>query len=190
MNMKITEGLTVTERRNQKGENHYSRYLPSFFIDDDCFSSAIKRLGGDTYNVCVGKVGEVTIFNGYTWFSVSNVNSYDDCDMWAERVEMEIYEGIGTISPIHIHHPVPGLHSWGIEFNRDRLFWDRIATDFVKEARKLLDSGWFYQSGSDHPDSGYQFFEFLGDPAREEPEYFVRGHAIEIAKAIGTSVFL
>lgn len=83
MNMEITEGLTVTERRNQKGENHYSRYLPSFFIDDDCFSSAIKRLGGDTYNVCVGKVGEVTIFNGYTWFSVSNVNSYDDCDMWA-----------------------------------------------------------------------------------------------------------
>ena len=55
MNMKITEGLTVTERRNQKGENHYSRYLPSFFIDDDCFSSAIKRLGGYTYNVCVGK---------------------------------------------------------------------------------------------------------------------------------------
>ncbi len=46
MNMEITEGLTVTERRNQKGENHYSRYLPSFFIDDDCFSSAIKRLGG------------------------------------------------------------------------------------------------------------------------------------------------
>ena len=110
--------------------------------------------------------------------------------MWAERLEMEIYKGIETISPIHIHHPVPGLHSWGIEFNRDRLFWDRIATDFVKEARKLLDSGWFYQSGSDHPDSGYQFFEFLGDPAGEEPEYFVRGHAIEIAKAIGTIVFL
>lgn len=190
MKKKITEGLTVEERRIQEGENHYSKYLPDFFIDDDRFDSAIKQLGGYTYNICVGKIGEITIFNGYTWLSVSGVNSYDDADMWAERFEMEIYEGIGLISPIHIHHPVPGLHSWGIEFNRDRLFWERPATEFIKEARKLLDSGWFYQSGSNHPDSGYQFFEFLGDPAGEEPEYFVRGHAIEIAKAIGTIVFL
>lgn len=190
MNKKITEDLTVEERRILKKENLYSRYSTAFFIDDDRFESAIKRLGGDTCNICVGKIGEATFFNGYTWFSVSGVSSYDDDDMWAERLAMEIYEGIGTISPIHIHHPVPGLHSWGIEFNRDRLFWDRPATEFVKEARKLLDSGWFYQSGSDHSDSGYQFFEFFGDPAGEEPEYFVRGHAIKIAKAIGTIVFL
>lgn len=55
--------------------------------------------------------------NTGTWLSVSGVNSYDDADMWAERFEMEIYAGIGLISPIHIHHPVPGFHSWGIEFS-------------------------------------------------------------------------
>lgn len=168
-------------------------YIPNFFIDNKPFKAAIEKLGGYVYNVSVGRVGSVTIFNGLTWLSVYDVETYEDCDMWAEKVEKAIYETIGTISPIHIHHP-DGFHTWGIEFNRDKPFWENSADQFVAEARKLLQPGfgWFYQSGSNQSNTGYQFFEYMGSAEKslDCDEYIVRGAAIEIAKEIGTIVML
>ncbi|MDE7242371.1 MAG: hypothetical protein K2O18_00050 [Oscillospiraceae bacterium] len=196
MNKQITEDLTLVEQRIQFGSDHYSRYITKYFIDNDLFSAAVKRLGGYTYNICVGKIGTVTIFNGLTWLSVHGADSYEDCDMWAERFEQALFEGVGTISPVCVHHPVPGLHSWGIEFNRDRIFWNNPDGVFVREAKKFLEDGWFYQSGSDHPDQGYQFFEFMELPSKtserlfhEEPEYIARAAAVKIAKNIGSIAF-
>ena len=83
----ITDNLTLVERRTNNLEGHYSRYLSSSFIDDKHFDDIIKELGGYTYNTCVGKVGNITIFNGFTWISVSDVNSYEECDKWARTVD-------------------------------------------------------------------------------------------------------
>lgn len=193
MNKNISDGLSVAERCIWRNESFYTKYTPTFFIDNEHFAAAMKRLGGYVYNTSVGKVGTVIIFNGYTWLSVHDVPSYEDCDMWAKKVEMEIYKAVGAISPIHIHHPIPGLYSWGIEFNRDKPFWDNPADQFVVEARKLLGSSWFYRSGSDHPDRGYQFFEFMGTAEKssfDNDEYIVRGQAIQIAKKIGSIVMV
>lgn len=195
MKEKITKGLMAVERRHVQidGQSCYTKYKPDFYIDNKLFRAVIEKLGGYVYNVSVGKVENATIFNGMTWLAVHDVETYEDCDVWAERVEKAIYESIGTISPIHIHHP-DSLHTWGIEFNRDKPFWDNSSERFVSEARKLLNpgTGWFYQSGSNQPDTGYQFFEYMGaaEDRLDRDEYIVRGAAIEIAKEIGTIVML
>ena len=166
MNEHITEDLVI-EDRQIVDKKHYTRYKTDYFIEPEMFSTAIRNLGGCTDERMVGIIEDeaVEFFNGYTWFSVRTVGPYEDCDMWAD--------------------------TWGIEFNRNRPFWENSAEKFVEEAHKSLGNGWFYQSGSDHPDKGYQFFEFLGAPAdssgfQEEPEYVARCCAVKIARALGT----
>lgn len=88
----ITNNLTLVERRTNTLEGHYSRYLSANFIDDKNFDDVIKELGGYTYNVLVGKVGDVTIFNGFTWISVHDVSSYEECDKWAKVVDKMLFE--------------------------------------------------------------------------------------------------
>ena len=192
MNEHITEDLVI-EDRQIVDKKHYTRYKTDYCSEPEMFSTAIRNLGGCTDERMVGIIEDeaVEFFNGYTWFSVRTVGPYEDCDMWAERFELALFELIGNVSPVNVHYPVPGFHTWGIEFNRNRPFWENSAEKFVEEAHKSLGNGWFYQSGSDHPDKGYQFFEFLGAPAdssgfQEEPEYVARCCAVKIARALGT----
>lgn len=194
MDKHITEDLVVVERQLTRDRKAYwSRYKTNYFIEPEMFRSAIKNLGGSPDDRMIGTIEDETveIFSGYTWISVRAVGSYEDCDMWAERFEQALFGLVGNISPVNVHYPVPGLHNWGIEFNRNRPFWENSAEKSVEEAHKSLGNGWFYQSGSDHPDKGYQFFEFLGAPAdssgfQEEPEYVARCCAVKIARALGT----
>lgn len=191
MKRSITENLTLIER---SVHGKYSKYIPSYFISTNLFEAAIKRLGGYIYNMSVGKIGEVTIFNGFTWISVSGVDSYDEADAWAKKLEETIFDGI-TISPVYVHHP-DGHHAWGVEFNRERPYWESSAETFVAEARKLLigNDKWFYQCGSDSPDKGYQFFELLGVSSKycfaESEEMSARAASIQIANELGTLAFL
>lgn len=92
MNQRLTDHLTVIEKRSNQIEKFYSRYVLDYFVDTDTFNAIIKDFGGYTYNMCVGKIGEITIFNGHTWFSVSKVNSYEDGDMWAKRFEEAFFK--------------------------------------------------------------------------------------------------
>lgn len=92
MKQPITNYLTLIERRNNPIEKFYSRYVLRYFIDTDVFTAVIKKLGGYTYNLSVGKIGNVTIFSGYTWLSVSEVDSYEDVDMWAKKFEEAFFE--------------------------------------------------------------------------------------------------
>ena len=92
MKQPITNYLTLIERRNNPIEKFYSRYVLRYFIDTDVFTAVIKKLGGYTYNLSVGKIGNVTIFSGYTWLSVSEVDSYEDGDMWAKKFEEAFFE--------------------------------------------------------------------------------------------------
>lgn len=194
MHTHITKDLIVVDRQATRDlEAYWSRYKTDYFIEAEMFRAAIKSLGGNSDDKMIGKIEDeaVEFFSGYTWFSVRTAGSYEDCDMWAERFERVLFDLIGNISPVHVHYPVPGLHSWGIEFNRNRPFWENSAEKFVEEARRSLGDGWFYQSGLDHPDKGYQFFEFLGAPAdrsgfQEEPEYVARCCAVKIARKLGT----
>lgn len=38
---------------------------------------------------------------------------------------------MNTISPVFIHQP-DSCHGWGIEFNKERPFWEADATAFVR----------------------------------------------------------
>ena len=64
MKQPITNYLTLIERRNNPIEKFYSRYVLRYFIDTDVFTAVIKKLGGYTYNLSVGKIGNVTISDG------------------------------------------------------------------------------------------------------------------------------
>lgn len=57
MKQPITNYLTLIERRNNPIEKFYSRYVLRYFIDTDVFTAVIKKLGGYTYNLSVGKIG-------------------------------------------------------------------------------------------------------------------------------------
>lgn len=92
MNQPITNHLTLIERRNNPIEKFYSRYVLRYFIDTDAFDAVIKELGGYTYNLSVGKIGDVTIFSGYTWLAVHDVDSYEDGDMWAKKFEKAFFK--------------------------------------------------------------------------------------------------
>lgn len=87
MNKSITKHLNLIERRSNYLEHHYSRYIPDYFIDTKTFSAVIEEFGGYTYNLSVGRIDDITIFSGYTWFSVHGVDSYEDGDMWAKKFE-------------------------------------------------------------------------------------------------------
>ena len=89
-------------------------------------------------------------------------------------------------NPVRIHKP-DGHHTWGIEYNytSDRL--DTPAEGFVKACRQKLltsGSGWFWQSGSNSPSTGYQFFEYMGP----EPYETAKSAAHDIAAIIHTYV--
>lgn len=83
---KNSENLSLIERRILGEKDYYSRYRFNSLVQDDPFRIAIEKLGGYVYNVCVGKIGDVIIFNGYTWMSVHGVKSYEDGDNWAKKV--------------------------------------------------------------------------------------------------------
>lgn len=87
MKQSITNHLTLIERRNNPIEKFYSRYVLRYFIDTDVFDAVIKNFGGYTYNLSVGKIGDVTIFNGHTWLAVHDVDSYEDGDMLVKKFE-------------------------------------------------------------------------------------------------------
>ena len=84
--MKNAINLTPTERRKE-GNRYYSRYMLARYVDNGRFTKTIHSLGGYVYNTHVGKIGEATIFNGGTWLSVKNSESYKDNDEWAKRFE-------------------------------------------------------------------------------------------------------
>lgn len=83
----ITNNFTLVERRIEVENDYYSRYMSACFIDNKRFETIIKNFGGYTYNVCVGKIGNVVIFNGLTWISVHDTNSYDENDEWAKKFD-------------------------------------------------------------------------------------------------------
>lgn len=83
----ITKTLTKIEQRSNNVEGHYAHYKPDYFITDEQFKAAVEKLGGYVYNTCVGKVGDVTLFSGYTWMAVWDVNTYEECDQWAKKLD-------------------------------------------------------------------------------------------------------
>lgn len=85
---------------------------------------------------------------------------------------------------IHIHKP-DGLHGWGLEYNCEpEISINGEAAAFVRQCRTRLKPHWFHQSGSETPDRGYQFFEFLGP----NPESTVRKAAEDISAILGCTV--
>lgn len=81
---------------------------------------------------------------------------------------------------VRIHKPVPGLHTWGIEWNYEleqRCCYDAEANDFVHAMNEYIfgqpQKYWFHQCGCD-PDSrrigyrGYQMFECWAPNAHDE----------------------
>lgn len=60
---------------------------------------------------------------------------------------------MNTISPVFIHQP-DSCHGWGIEFNKERPFWEADATAFVRAMYDEMQShdksfSWFHQRGRD-----------------------------------------
>lgn len=91
-----------------------------------------------------------------------------------------------TYNTVKIHTP-DGIHGWGIEYNHTPEDMNTSAEVFTATCcRRLLQpgSGWFWQSGSDRPNAGYQFFEYLG----ANPEDTVKTAAQDIANAIKADV--
>lgn len=100
------------------------------------------------------------------------------------------------MSDIRIHKPVPGLHSWGIEFNyspEDRISTDADANDFVHAVNTIRQKMpfllWFHQCGAtieNHVQGfrGYQFFEYWGPNG----ELNARQMANAVAEMIGCKV--
>lgn len=83
---RISEDLSLIERMIFRENDYYSRYRLKNIVEDDPFRVAIEKLGGYVYNVCVGKIGDVIIFNGFTWVSVHGTQSYEDGDEWARKL--------------------------------------------------------------------------------------------------------
>ena len=93
------------------------------------------------------------------------------------------------MSNVRIHMP-DTYHSYGIEFNYSRAdALDAPAADFVHVCKDCIrfsgmQNHWFYQSGSNTPDCGYQFFEYWGSDA----ENVVLKMAEAIAAELGCEV--
>lgn len=97
---------------------------------------------------------------------------------------------------VRIHKPVPGLHTWGIEYNyspEGRVSTDSDANDFVHAVNELRSKApvncWFHQCGSvteshERGYRGYQFFEYWGPDAEQE----VRKMALAVAGILGCKV--
>lgn len=99
---------------------------------------------------------------------------------------------MSNISPVIIHKP-DSCHGWGIEFNKERPFWEEDATAFVDAMyREMLHRDhnftWFHQCGSNQEKSGhyygFQFFEVWSESAESEAKQMAK----KIAKEIGTVV--
>ena len=97
-----------------------------------------------------------------------------------------------NISPVIVHKP-DGYHGWGIEFNKERHFWEEDATAFVNTMyREMLHRDhnftWFHQCGSNQEKNGryygFQFFEVWSESA----ESVAKQMAKKIAEEIGTVV--
>lgn len=84
--------FVLIERNPHAG--YYSRYSSSEIIHDNEFRIAIEKLGGYVYNTAVGKIGDIVIFNGYTWISVHEVDSYEQGDAWAQKLENALYQEV------------------------------------------------------------------------------------------------
>lgn len=66
--------------------------LSSYFIGDEPFKATIEQIGGHVDNANIGKIDDVTIFNGCVWISVCNVYDCKDCDLWTQRLEQEFFK--------------------------------------------------------------------------------------------------
>lgn len=90
MKKQVTDVFTLVEQRDEhypgEMEQKFSKYGSRVYIDDSEFHEAMKKLGGYHYNVCVGRLGDMTIFNGGTWIGIHS-KSHDDND--AKLVEFE-----------------------------------------------------------------------------------------------------
>ena len=83
------------------------------------------------------------------------------------------------MSNVRIHKPIPGLHSWGIEYNyepKKRTSPAEDASAFVQAVNQLRNEFpgiWFHQSGATIESyetgyRGYQLFEYWGVNAEED----------------------
>lgn len=99
---------------------------------------------------------------------------------------------MNTISPVFIHQP-DSCHGWGIEFNKERPFWEADATAFVRAMYEEMQShdksfSWFHQCGSGQEQNGnyygYQFFEVCSKTEESDAKCM----AEIIAEKIGTNV--
>lgn len=91
--IKITDNFDIKERRieqypGEKKSNH-TYYKSKKLIEDTEFKQAVNQLGGKVYNVCVCKLGDITLFNGCTWVGI-NAPSYEECDEWLKKLEKEL----------------------------------------------------------------------------------------------------
>lgn len=81
-----------------------------------------------------------------------------------------------NISPVIVHKP-DGYHGWGIEFNKERHFWEADATAFVDTMyREMLHRDhnftWFHQCGSNQEKNGRYYDWTMNtsiDPELGEP---------------------
>ncbi len=105
MKTKVTDNSTLIEQRiNQyphEEKTYFSRYKSSSFIPDDIFAKAIQSMGGYTYNTCVGVVGSIKVFNGYTWTSVES-NSYAKNDEVLKQLERKLIDAGWEQKPVEI----------------------------------------------------------------------------------------
>lgn len=79
--------MTIIEERRWFVDEFYTRVKTKEPINNDTFQHAISALGGYVYNVCVGIMGDVSIFNGVTWMSAGNKQSYELNHEWLKRFE-------------------------------------------------------------------------------------------------------
>ena len=80
--------MKCVEQRDAPG--HYMRFEMDRFLDAQSFQAIIRSFGGYIDNVLVGRIGDVTIFNGFTWFSVSGTDSFETSEAWARRFHAAI----------------------------------------------------------------------------------------------------
>ena len=65
-------------------------YTLDTLLEDDVFKNIIESLGGYVYNVSVGKIGDVIIFNGITWLSVKTRKSFASSKAWARKFKVKL----------------------------------------------------------------------------------------------------
>lgn len=187
---KLTDTLSVTERRLQPEDDHYTRYEPAYFIDDHFFKKTIESIGGYVYNMSVGRIGSLVIFNGFTWLAVHGVDSYKSCDHWARKFEQAFLRCFAH-SPVRARQ-LDASCTWSIEFNYGEEFRNASSAAFVQKAKELFgsDPNWRHTAGAESPNEGYQRFEYAGPGTGLEtvrnPKETVQSAVLKLSQALAT----